>query len=247
MKTIKTLASATLAVAAIAFTASAADAQINANVGAGVNANTNLNVGTSASGSVKTSASGGVSAGATSSRGSSGAGASTSATSGVTATGAIGAGSDEGLVVTRGDVVSTATAMSAISVSTQADLKAYATSFISSDEDVTRVEADADEVSVWYKQPAKLLGFIPVRVSAQASVNADGTVDVDYPWYSFLTTYDDAKLESDLDVAAGSIARAESTTDFSASVQARIIEAIHRVVKAHAEASAQTDAEVEVQ
>lgn len=222
MNIIKTSASAVLAIAVLALSAPAASAQIEANLGAGVV--TQIDVGTTSSAATSTVG------------------------TGTTATGAITVDlGDEGIIVTRSDVSSSATVMNAISVSTSADLETYAAAFISNDENVTRIEADGKEVSVWYKQPAKLLGFIPVSVSAEGSVNADGSVDVSYPWYSFLATYDDARLESNLDLAAGSIARAEASSEFSASVQARLIESIRMVMKAHAAASASADVDTSSQ
>ena len=37
-----------------------------------------------------------------------------------------------------------------------------------------------------FTQPAKFLGVFPTKIDAQATVQADGSVTIDYPWYSFL-------------------------------------------------------------
>jgi hypothetical protein len=149
---------------------------------------------------------------------------------------------DEVLTVGRGDVSENdVTVVSADVVTTSTSLSAYAKGVIKSDENVSKVEVQDDEVSLWYKQPAKFLGFIPTSLAARAIVRADGSVDVKYPWYSFLTAHGDADLVSDLDLAAGTIARAESTTEFSASAKARLIDAMARVMKSHYEASTTTE------
>ena len=127
------------------------------------------------------------------------------------------------------------------SVTTSAELDTYARSLIQSDPNIVRVSLDNENVSLWYRDRARLLGFIPVTVSARASIDSDGTVDVSYPWYSFLTIRNSVGLESDLNMTAGSIARAEGGVVLSAPAQARVLNAARSVMQAHYQASLETD------
>ena len=89
-----------------------------------------------------------------------------------------------------------------------------------------------------------------MTVSSRATVRADGTVELDRPWYNFLTTTSDkADVEADLQSTAGAIARSEGavgSATFSAAVQARLVNAIRSVMMTHFEATASTDAESNV-
>lgn len=251
MTTIKRLGSSALVASCLAF-APAASAQI-IDIGAGVNggidvgqvrptssANANINVNVTATSSRATTS---APVGATATTSAS-IGTSTGTSSGSGSVGVTPASGSEALVITRGDVEGQAYEdVAASEVRTSADLDAYARAFVQGDENVSRVSAGADSVSLWYKDRARLLGFIPVTVSAEAKVTSDGTVEVSYPWYRFLTTYNGEGLESDLDSAAGSIARAEGGSELSASAQARVLAAMRAVMSAHYESNIEADAD----
>jgi hypothetical protein len=135
------------------------------------------------------------------------------------------------------------------SVTTSADLDAYARAVVKGDENVSKVESSADEVSVWYKEHGKFLGFIPVAIRTRATIHADGSVEIDRPWYDSLTTGgDDDAIKADIIATAGTIARAEGTGEFSSNMQARLVNAVRSVMKAHYEAgaNASTSEDVEV-
>jgi hypothetical protein len=141
----------------------------------------------------------------------------------------------EGLVVTRADVAGEAPApVEPASVVTSSDLDAYARAVIRSDDNISKVGASADEVSVWYKEHGKFLGLIPVAVTTRATIHADGTVSIDRPWYDFLTvSQNDDKIKADIEATAGTIARAEGQAEFSTNTQARLVNALRSVMKAH--------------
>jgi len=128
---------------------------------------------------------------------------------------------------------------------------AYARATIESDENVSDIESDSDSVSLRYKDRARLLGFIPVTISAEAVVSADGSVEVSYPWYRFLTVYDRGELEADIEASAGAIARAEGGATLSTEAKTRIVDAVRSVMRAHYEANLEAGAsssqEVEVE
>lgn len=141
-------------------------------------------------------------------------------------------------------------------VTTSAELETYVDEVESSDDSVGDVEVEADRVSVEYKQKGKLFGFIPSTVSAEVIVNADGTVDVSYPWYSFLVSLDKADTEESIKAQLettipaiiaqnnGLSSNASVTADFSTQAQAQILNTLRYVINAQAQADAEASAEV---
>lgn len=60
-------------------------------------------------------------------------------------------------------------------------------------------ESDNEQVRVVYNGYAKFLGFIPVPVSIEVAIDAEGDVRVALPWYRFLLSYEDtASVENSL-------------------------------------------------
>lgn len=157
-----------------------------------------------------------------------------------TATGSV-QSDDEGesFVITRSDLDGNDNAVyDPADISTSAELSAYARSIMSADENIVKIEYDDDEVSIWYKEPAEFLGFIPVTVTTKATVTALGEIDIDRPWYDvFVTTEEDDSLENTLGTTAGTIARAESSTELSSNAQARLLNALRAGMKMHYEST----------
>jgi len=120
------------------------------------------------------------------------------------------------------------------SVQTEADLAAYATALLRSDENVGGVEASQEAVSLWYKARARLFGFIPIFVQAKGTVRTGGEASVDYPWYAFLATKNEALLRSDVEAAAQVAASAR--TEFDAATQANLIQALHVAMRSNLQA-----------
>ncbi len=175
------------------------------------------------------------------------------------------------ILILRADVDAgsvAATSVSSASVSSDSDLRGYIAAQMKQDSNITAVESASDKVSVTYKQEAKFLGFIPTSINAVADVNADGKVDVSYPWYSFLFSIPGkADVETDLqaavnaalgasvssngsaDASASANATAEASARLSAQAQALAIEAIRAAmateVSANANASANGSASVQ--
>ncbi len=89
-------------------------------------------------------------------------------------------------------------------VRTQADLKAFAASELRNDENFSSLDIDEGEITIKYKQPAKFLGFLSTKVNVVVEVNSDGTVDIKYPWYSFLSTTNKTDLEAAIEKAIAS-------------------------------------------
>ena len=180
-------------------------------------------------------------------------------------------GSLDPVVVTRADVENntvTATAVSVSSIDTDTDLSGFIAAQMKTDGKVSAVETSGQKVEVVYETPAKLFGIFPLTVDTTVIVEADGTVDVAYPWYAFLLTTAEKDLETqlqtavktELSAASGSVngmanavvqADAEDATNLTSEMQAKLISDIRAVMHAASEteasASANADANVNVQ
>ena len=147
------------------------------------------------------------------------------------------------IVLTRADVSLESDTRAKITVpgavKTNADLSVYASSVFQADENVSAVASADTEVSLGYKQRAKLFGFIPMFVTATASVASDGKVRVSHPWYAFLATTDSASLKSDVEAATQATLSQNGGADakFSAAVQAQLLAEIHGAMKSNLQAT----------
>jgi hypothetical protein len=84
-------------------------------------------------------------------------------------------------------------------VMTDADLKGFAATEVRNDSNLNGIKIADDKIEVHYKQPARFLGIIPMMVSVGVNVYSDGSVNVDYPWYSFLALTNKADLEASIE------------------------------------------------
>jgi hypothetical protein len=97
--------------------------------------------------------------------------------------------------------------MDSRNVSTADDLAAYARGALLSDDNLESLSFNKDAVEVSYKEEGKFLALVPVPMSLSARAYPDGTVEVRYPWYSFLTVTKREKMESEMKVAVDSALR----------------------------------------
>ena len=162
----------------------------------------------------------------------------------------------EVVVVTRADIdVETAgsASISPSSVSSDADLPEFVAAQIAADENVSEVKASANNVSVTYEQQAKLFGFIPVTVDVTATVRADGSVDVRYPWYAFLMVTNESALETVIEnrveaiVSANATGKASAGATLTAQAQAVLVNEVRSVMAQSLAADVAADAEVTVE
>lgn len=130
-----------------------------------------------------------------------GASASTSGSGSSGAGVSVGVGGTNVVLMTRGDIQAGAATRvsSAGDVSSQDDLRAYISAEMAADTDVEAVQTSSDTVSITYREPARLLGFIPVSLRATATVDATGDVSIHYPWYGFLYAKSTGDLETALE------------------------------------------------
>ena len=120
-------------------------------------------------------------------------------------------------------------------VSTRGELETYITAVAQSDENFRSAEAAKNEVSVRYKERAKLFGFIPVAITAKAMADTDGNVRVRYPWYRFLLSLEDDKIQSRVESRVNAVllsGGAQNTqAEFSAETQARLVNEIRQALR----------------
>jgi len=72
------------------------------------------------------------------------------------------------------------------SVKSDSDLEVYAKTLVSKDANIKSIMVNENDTALSYKEPAKLFGFIPIKMSATVHVGTDGTVTVKWPWTSFM-------------------------------------------------------------
>ncbi len=118
------------------------------------------------------------------------------------------------------------------SVVTPEDLSRYASDVITRDEDVEDVSITEEEVSVSYRKPTKLFGFIPTTIEETVTVDTNGDVQVDRPWWAIFSNEEDSTRDVEEDVSA----RVDAATTDEESTErptllARILGAIDTSVK----------------
>ncbi len=120
-------------------------------------------------------------------------------------------------------------------VSNRSDLESFITASAQNDENFQSASSSNDEVSLRYKEPAKLFGFLPISLSTNVKADANGNVKVHYPWYRFLVALQDSDLQSKIEAKVNAVLLAngakDTSAEFSASTQAHLIndirEALH--------------------
>jgi len=145
--------------------------------------------------------------------------------------------------ITRDDAESadaTVQTMTASNVSSDADLKNFAAASIRNDANLSSIGFANDRVEVAYREPARFLGFIPVSVDVDVVAHNDGTVDVSYPWYSFLMMTHRSDIEAAVKNEIG--ASATSTASWNASARASLVAKIASILNAHLSGAATTTA-----
>lgn len=138
--------------------------------------------------------------------------------------------------------------VSSEAVLVNSDLRAYATTALRSDENLEEINFTDYEVSVHYKERGKFLALVPITFTAKATATADGRVELDYPWYAFLTLDNQEKIKTELKVAVdntlkaravGSV-RAEGEVEnpsFTASESAEVATRMHVVLRSNLRAN----------
>lgn len=113
-------------------------------------------------------------------------------------------------------------------VSNRGELRSFLNHVVKSDDRISDVRVSSSTIETHYQMPAKFLWTIPMNLTANVSVNSDGSVSVTYPWYAFLFAKHDSDLVAQLQQSAASTG---TTTTLSASAQAHLLNALFSNLK----------------
>lgn len=137
-----------------------------------------------------------------------------------------------------GTIVITRDSIEPASASGTSSVRAQASALAAHDATVSKVELSSSKVSLTYHEPAKLFGFIVVSVPVTVSVDATGSANVEYPWYSFLLATDRVGLGVEAQAAAqsviGTTSGSSASTKLSGRTQVRILDALHVLLQTEA-------------
>lgn len=115
-------------------------------------------------------------------------------------------------------------------VTNNGELRSFLNHIIQEDDNIEDVHISSTTIETHYAMPAKFLWVIPLRLTAAVSVNNDGSVTVDYPWYAFLfATHSD--IEAQLTQVSTSTLHAGSVESLSASAQAHLLNSLFSKLK----------------
>lgn len=139
------------------------------------------------------------------------------------------------------DLSGTARISSASMVATGADLDAFARGRMESDERIESMQLGSDELSFTYDQRARLLGFYPMTVAATATVDADGSIEISYPWYGFMLSTNEDELEADLEsrvagALSGGVVVEDGESRMTAQGRARVLTVLHDAMRSSLDA-----------
>lgn len=118
------------------------------------------------------------------------------------------------------------------------------------DANIKSVDVTDDKVEVEYKEPAKLFGFINSSVTAHATADIKGNVEVSYPWYHIFMKKQSssAALQSKIALAIAAEQKGERSGSASTSMESQTSLALPHlfdvVARALKSASASADASV---
>lgn len=87
----------------------------------------------------------------------------------------------------------------------------------------TSVEAEGEsveKVEASYKQKGHLLALVPVSYTVKVKAHANGQIELDYPWYSFMTLSRRAEKETKLKIAIDGARRTKLLGSVQASGEA---------------------------
>ncbi len=148
---------------------------------------------------------------------------------------------------TEGEVMTSSEA-----VLTNADLRAYAQTALRGDEGLEAMSFTGETVEVRYKQQGRFLALVPITFNVKAVVDAEGKVDLNYPWYAFLTLDDQEKIKTELKIAVDNALRARAVGSvraegqaenprFTAAESAEVAAQVHAILRSNFEASESVD------
>ncbi len=92
-----------------------------------------------------------------------------------------------------------------IAPKTAEDLKTHTQALVAADPNIVDASITQDTAAITYQENAKLFGFIPMKIKVKTSIDAQGQVHVDYPWYARIAKTNMAQIQSAIDAAKDKI------------------------------------------
>lgn len=123
---------------------------------------------------------------------------------------------------------------------TDADFTTFAKAETKNDADVHGVAATEKSVSVAFTDHARFFWLFPTTLTATTTVNADGTITFNYPWYNFFFSTHRAAIRGQFEALAHSDNSVfeNGTATLSVAQKARILKGMHSILSAQASVSA---------
>ncbi|MBX4189278.1 hypothetical protein KW785_01625 [Candidatus Parcubacteria bacterium] len=90
------------------------------------------------------------------------------------------------------------TPIGAAQVESSAEARAFEATLLRADKNLRSIDLSGDKVVVSYNERGYFLGIMPVIMPVTVTVEANGKISLEYPWYYFLIREDKERLESAL-------------------------------------------------
>lgn len=151
------------------------------------------------------------------------------------------------ILITRDTLESTTipTTIEPSNVRSHADVSGYIATQMKHDAHITAVTSSPTHVAVTYNVPVRLFGIFPIMIDTDTDVDAQGTVVVNHPWWTFMTASDS---NTDVNAAITTAVQSEMSThpeaNLTANAQARIVSAIVKTLHNELSVDASTKANV---
>jgi hypothetical protein len=130
-------------------------------------------------------------------------------------------------------------------VSTQDDLRNFALAAIDEDKNLNSMSFDNGSINVGYRGQGRFIGLLPVFLNVDVTVDQDGNVEFDYPWYSFLVVKDMEGLEERIEAEVEAAIGARASGGWTNSDRAEIAAAIATALRAHYESMTATSTDTQ--
>jgi hypothetical protein len=108
-------------------------------------------------------------------------------------------------------------------VTNRGQLRSFLNHVVKGDDRIANLLVSSTTIEAHYDLPAKFLWTIPVSLTAQVSVQSDGSVSITYPWYAFLFATRKDEISAQLSQIGTSTVGTSSTEALSASAQAHLL------------------------
>ena len=111
------------------------------------------------------------------------------------------------------------------------DLLNFVGAITLSDENIKSVSLNPEKITMEYDQPARLFGFIPMSLTAQAELDKNDVIKVRFPWYTFLTKSSKSEISAQIQSAIENASKNEADAN-SLAQRARRFQTISDAMRA---------------